>query len=62
MTVIHQTLFLLSILGEAKLLRGSVIAPRSRYGAIPLSDELNHAMECDWIQPDRVAYAGRQSV
>ena len=60
----RQSLFLLSLLGEAKLLEGSITAPKSRYGNIPLPDEILHAQEhvpADWIQAECVAYAGELS-
>lgn len=52
---------LLSLLGEARLLSGTIVAPRSRYGAIPLADELDtEPASTDWIDEGTVAYAGKQ--
>jgi hypothetical protein len=52
---------LLSLLGEARLLSGTIVAPRSRYGAIPLADELDmETASADWIDEGTVAYAGKQ--
>ncbi|KAG7528989.1 hypothetical protein FFLO_05847 [Filobasidium floriforme] len=60
-----KTLFLLSLLGEARLLSGSITAPRSGPGTIPLSDEISHEDKGDgpdpegWIEEDTVAYAAQ---
>jgi hypothetical protein len=48
-------------LGEAKLLGGTITAPKSRYGSIPLSDEISQYEMSDqeeWIEEDTIAYAG----